>query len=196
MMSDMKENRRSFHPALLILLVIPLLGVFGALITVARSGGLGSQLATPLPVPTQPTSILIGRTAPNFELETLEGETLRLSSLRGRLVFLNFWATWCEPCRRELPALQTFTEQQAGDGPLVLAINNGETAEQINPFLAENGVSGLTVLLDSGFAVEHQYEVDFFPSTFVVDAGGIVREMHLGELTLDDLNAFVAQYGS
>ena len=192
----MNDTSPRFHPALLVLLTLPLLGVIGALIMVYNAGGLSSELPTPLPVATLPTSLLIGRTAPNFELETLDGESVRLSSLRGRLLFLNFWATWCEPCRRELPALQAFTEQQSDDGPLVLAINNGETPDQINTFLAENGVSGLAVLLDTGFAVEQQYEVDFFPSTFIVDSGGIVREMHLGELTLDDLNAYTAQYGS
>lgn len=188
-------ERRSRYLIGGLLLLIPLLGIVGALLTISGSGGLNPALPTPLPAATLPTSQLIGRTAPNFELETLDGETVRLSSLRGRVVFLNFWATWCEPCRRELPAFERFMADQPADGPLILALNNGETPEQIRPFLAENGGSALTVLLDSGYAVEQLYDVNFFPSTFVVDAGGVVRDMHLGEMTLDDLNAYVAQFG-
>jgi peroxiredoxin len=184
-----------FNPRLLILLMLPIMGVIGAFITLLANNPSASTV--PPPLPTQLASRLIDRTAPNFELAALDNSgSVRLSSLRGRVVFVNFWATWCEPCRRELPAFQTFTQQQADNGPVILAVNTGETAEQIQPFLDENGVSGVTVLLDSDLAVQDLYTVNLFPSTFVIDASGVVRELHLGELKLDELNAYVEQYSA
>lgn len=183
-----------FNPRFLILLALPILGVIGAFITLLTNNPSGSTV--PPPLPTQLASRLIDRTAPNFELAALDNSgSVRLSSLRGRVVFVNFWATWCEPCRRELPAFQTFTQQQADDGPVILAVNTGETPEQIYPFLEENGVSGVNVLLDSDLTVQDLYMVNLFPSTFVIDASGVVRDLHLGELKLDELNAYVEQYG-
>ncbi len=195
-MTDQPPQRPSPSPLLIILLVLPMLGVFGALVTFIASGGLAPPNPTPPPLPTLPPSPLVGRSAPNFELATLEGGTLRLSSLRGQVVFLNFWATWCEPCVRELPAFQAFMQQQGEGGAVILAINNGETPEQISEFLAENNVSGLPVLLDSDYDVQNRYDVIVFPTTFVVDPGGVVREAHRGELTEDALNAYAEQYGA
>ncbi len=193
-MSEQSPSRLS--PTLIILLVLPLLGIVGALLTIFASGGLAPPDPTPQPLPTLPVSLLINRSAPNFELAALEGDSLRLSSLRGRVVFLNFWATWCEPCRRELPTFQTFMQSQGEDGAVILAINNGETPEQITEFLAENNVGGIPVLLDSDFALQDRYEVSFFPTTFVIDAGGVVRDVRLGEITLEDLNTYTEQYGA
>jgi thiol-disulfide isomerase/thioredoxin len=186
-----QTSPRSPINGVIILLVIAMLGFVAAGVFIAVNGGLNRAPPTPLPV-TQPVSLLLDRPAPNFELLNLDGEAVRLSNFRGRVVFLNFWATWCEPCIRELPALEAFQEAQGEDGALVLAINNGETAEQINDYFRENGFGGLLVLLDSEFEVQDSYNVNFFPTTFVVDASGTVRDMHRGEITQEDLEAYVA----
>jgi thiol-disulfide isomerase/thioredoxin len=190
---------RKFNP--LVLLLVPLLGVVGAVLTIVANGGLNSTPPTPAPV-TLASSRLVGRAAPNFELPTLESAlansdgTLRLSSLRGRLVFVNFWATWCEPCVRELPAFEQFVAEQGEDGAAILAVNIGEEVQVIQAFLAENGIEGIPVLLDSTYRAQTAYEAALFPSTFVIDPSGILRELHLGEMTLDDLNGYVEQFGS
>lgn len=185
---------KRLNPTLLVLLIIPLMGIVGALIAVYAGGGLAPAPPTPAPVTLQ-VSPLIGRPAPNFDLETLYGGSVRLSSLRGRPVFLNFWATWCEPCRRELPAFQAFMAQQDEGGPIILAINAGETVEKIEAFLTENSVAGIPILLDPDFGVNTAYRADRIPVTYVIDPAGVVRDMHLGEMKLDDLRAYVEQYG-
>jgi thiol-disulfide isomerase/thioredoxin len=96
----------------MLLSLLPLLGISAALLMLISSGGANSSIvSTPLPV-TQAASRLAGRAAPNFELASLNGDPIRLSSMRGRVVFLNFWATWCEPCKREMPAFQRFMQEQ------------------------------------------------------------------------------------
>jgi thiol-disulfide isomerase/thioredoxin len=189
-----QPERRRIQPVLLALLLIPLLGIAGALIAVYASGGLNPPPPTPLPVTAQ-ASPLLERAAPNFDLETLYGGSVRLSSLRGRPVFLNFWATWCEPCLRELPAFVDFMAEQPEGGPVILAVNSGEPAARIEAFLAEQGIKGIPILLDLDYSVSTAYGADRIPMTFVIDAAGVVREMHVGELKLDDLRAYVEQYG-
>jgi thiol-disulfide isomerase/thioredoxin len=113
------------------------------------------------------------------------------------MVFVNFWATWCEPCRRELPALQAFSQrEQTSNAPLILAVNIGETPEQIAPFFDELGISDLTVLLDTNWGVSDLYQTEVYPSTFVINPAGTVVDFHLGEITLDDLEDYVAEHGT
>jgi thiol-disulfide isomerase/thioredoxin len=191
--------QESSRPKLLWLLIIvmPLLGIGAAL--------LATQL--PLAAPVQPTQVaealptrvissdLLNQGAPNFELFRLDAEnSTRLSSLRGRVVFVNFWATWCEPCRREFPAFAAFTATQSADGPLILAVNVGESPEQINAFLDEIGVHSTRVLLDSDFQVSDRYQVEFYPSTFVINPAGRIAAFHPGEITLADLEDYVAEH--
>ncbi len=194
MTADPQPEHRRFNPALLVLLLIPLLGIIGALIAVYASGGLNPAPPTPLPVTAQ-ASPLLGRAAPNFDLETLYGGSVRLSSLRGRPVFLNFWATWCEPCTRELPAFMAFMAEQPAGGPVILAVNAAEPAERIEAFLQEQGITGIPILLDPDFSVNTAYRADRIPMTYVIDAAGVVRDVHVGELKLDDLRAYVEQHG-
>lgn len=194
MTAEHQPARRRLNPALLALLLVPLLGAVGALAAVYASGGLNPAPPTPAPVTAQ-VSPLVGRPAPNFDLETLYGGSVRLSSLRGRPVFLNFWATWCEPCTRELPAFMAFMAEQPEGGPIILAVNAGEPAARIEAFLTEQGVGGIPILLDPDFRTNTAYRADRIPMTYVIDAAGVVRDRHVGELTLNDLRAYVERYG-
>jgi thiol-disulfide isomerase/thioredoxin len=167
-----------------------------ALLMLISSGGANSSIvSTPLPV-TQAASRLAGRAAPNFELASLNGDPIRLSSMRGRVVFLNFWATWCEPCKREMPAFQRFMQEQGKDGAVILAINIGDKPEDILEFLDDNNVSSIPILLDNDYVVQTAYSASLFPTTFVIDPAGIVQDMHLGEMTFDDLTGYVDQIRS
>lgn len=189
----MTAEQRSRLSTLILLSLLPLLAISAALLMLISSGGGSSTSPTPLPV-TQAVSRLAGRAAPNFELTALEGGTVRLSSMRGRVVFLNFWATWCEPCKREMPAFQRF--MQAQTDAVILAVNIGDKPEDIQKFLDDNNVSGIPVLLDTEYQVQTAYSASLFPTTFVIDPSGIVRDMHLGEMTLADLNGYVDQIRS
>lgn len=182
---------------LIIFLIFPILGIIAALVLAISEGTLvGNVIPTPLPVtdvPYQATSLL-DQPAPDFGLEGLDGQGYRLSDYRGQIVFVNFWATWCPPCREELPAFMEFGDDPASKGAVILAVNAGETADQINQYFSENGMTGLNVLLDSRLDVYTAYGIQVMPTTFIIDQTGVIRDRHFGALTLDELFAYVDQF--
>jgi len=123
--------------------------------------------------------VLIDNLAPDFTLTNLEGETITLSSLRGMPIMLNFWATWCGPCRNEMPYIQEVYEQWQDSNLLVLTINDREDPSKVHQFMQENDLSFL-VLLDSDGYVFSKYEIKYIPTTFFIDEGGIIREKRIG----------------
>jgi cytochrome oxidase Cu insertion factor (SCO1/SenC/PrrC family) len=134
------------------------------------------------------TAVRVGAPAPAFTLPTLDGRRVSLADQLGRPVLLNFWATWCMPCRQELPLLA----RAAATHPqlAVLALDQGEAQDTVRAFLAGMPDAARLVLLDGGRATGSEYAVTGLPVTVAVDAGGTVRAVHVGELTpaaLDDL---------
>ena len=134
----------------------------------------------------------VGDPAPDFELATLDGGTARLSDFRGRPVILNFWATWCAPCRLEMPELQRAQTEfdAAGEGPIVLTINEGDSAEQVGEFFAEVGLT-LTALLDSEGEVGTTYGAFFLPTTIIIGPDGAVVAVHRGMISRDQLDMYL-----
>lgn len=132
---------------------------------------------------------VVGAVAPDFALPNLDGETLRLSELRGQNVLLNFWATWCLPCRDEMPAIQA---RYNHGGFAVLAVDFGETRQQVSGFLAEIGVE-LPVLLDEDGRVQELYRVRGYPTTFFIDRRGVIRAMHIGQMSEADIDRYLQQ---
>jgi peroxiredoxin len=185
--------RRGRSPALLIFLLFPILGLVAAGIIVMTENR-AIQEATPAAVtlPTSPPQRqLTGEPAPDFEVRTLAQTTTKLSDYRGRIVFLNFWATWCGPCERELPAFQAFMAQQPDDGPIVLAVDMGETFDQVNAYLTERNITGFPILLDARYVVSDQYGIGPIPVTYVIDKEGIIRYSKFGEMKADDLSGYL-----
>lgn len=133
----------------------------------------------------------VGAMAPDFALQNLDGETVTLSGLRGQVVLVNFWATWCAPCRAEMPAIEARYNR---GGFQVLAIDFGESADQVQGFLDEIGVA-LPVLLDSDGSVQELYRVRGYPTTFIIDESGIVRFFHIGQMGEADLQSYLSQLG-
>ncbi|MCP3740954.1 TlpA family protein disulfide reductase [Rossellomorea sp. BNER] len=121
----------------------------------------------------------IGSVAPAFSLESVEGEEVKLTDLVGKKVILNFWATWCPPCKEEMPELQSFYEKNK-DEVEVLAINMDPDAE-IKSFLKDYGVT-FPVLLDDNDIVNQLYEVMSMPTTIVIDKNGKITAKHIGAL--------------
>ena len=142
-------------------------------------GGL-ALIASRLASTTLPTDV--GQRAPDLALETLDGQTVRLSELRGRVVLLNFWATWCVPCRAEMPEIQSAYETNRARGFEVLAINLQERPDEIRPFLSELGLT-FPVLLDRDGAVARQYLARALPASYLVDREGIIRYGRIGTLS-------------
>ncbi|AHF04459.1 alkyl hydroperoxide reductase [Marichromatium purpuratum 984] len=122
--------------------------------------------------------------APEFGLDTPAGETLRLADYRGRVVILNFWATWCPPCRAEMPSMQRAYEALAGDGVEILAINVDEDAATVADFGARLGL-GFPLLVDPGSTVTLDYGVRGLPTSYVIDPEGRVALELLGDLAWD-----------
>lgn len=121
----------------------------------------------------------VGGPAPNFTLKSFEGRDVTLSALRGKVVLLNFWATWCEPCKKEMPAIQTAYEQYKSHGLVVLAVNFGERSDNLAA-LVHHGQMTFPILLDPDLKVAEAYAVRSLPVTFFIDAKGMIRERIFG----------------
>jgi cytochrome c biogenesis protein CcmG, thiol:disulfide interchange protein DsbE len=122
-----------------------------------------------------------GFAAPDFDLETLGGDRLRLSDLQGQVVVVNLWATWCPPCRAEMPALQQLYEAHRDEGLVVVAVNatDQDSATAARTFVADHGLT-FPVALDTRGEASRAYALQAMPSTFVVDRQGVIREVLIG----------------
>ena len=120
-----------------------------------------------------------GLHAPEFSLPSLSGSTMALSSLRGKVVLIDFWAQWCEPCKKELPQLDKLSKEYAGKGVVIVAVNIDKQRENAERMVKQLGVS-LPVLLDPAGSVAGSYDLPKMPTSFVVDKKGIVRYVNEG----------------
>jgi thiol-disulfide isomerase/thioredoxin len=132
---------------------------------------------------------VVGRPAPAFQLQTLEGAPASLDGYRGRPVIVNFWATWCEPCKQEMPALQA--ESAAHPDLVVLGVDNVESAVKVKPYVDQLGVR-FPILLDQDGSVMERYQVTGLPTSFFIDRSGALRSLYRGALTEDTLRSSVA----
>jgi len=139
-----------------------------------------------------PAAPKAGSPAPDFELETLSGEQLRLQDLRGKPVVINFWATWCIPCEAEMPLLQdSYTRYPELK---LLAVNFAETSETVQTFVDKHGLS-FDILLDPRALVQNLYRVRGYPTTYFVDEGGMIQAVHIGVLNQRHLDKYLEQIG-
>ena len=140
------------------------------------------------------TPDLTGRQAEDFTLSDLAGKPVKLSSLRGKVVLLDFWATWCGPCRIELPSIQKLHREFKGRGLVVLGINQGETALKVRPFLKKYGYD-FGILLDQQQRVGDRYQVSGIPSLFIIDRAGTISTHFVGVRDEDTLREALARAG-
>jgi len=122
-----------------------------------------------------------GRPAPALQALDLQGKTWTLAALRGRAVVLNFWATWCPPCRAEMPSLQQLAEIYGPDRLVVLALNVGEGPRRITQYLQSSGLE-LTVLLDPKSEIARTWGATALPTTYLIDTEGRPRQRLRGEV--------------
>lgn len=144
------------------------------------------------PIAGDTTGATVGQPAPNFSLTTPEGETVELARLRGAPVVLNFWATWCGPCRAEMPELQAIYEDRRPRGLHVIGVDIQDSAEAVTAFRRSLGITFPTPL-DSDGAVTRRYLVRGVPTTIVIDSDGIVRDIHVGPINRRALDQKLAQ---
>ncbi len=117
--------------------------------------------------------------APDFTLRSLDGVNLRLAEQRGRVVMVNFWATWCGPCRQEMPHLSRLYEKYRASGFTLLGVNVDEDAKQAAATAGRLGVK-FPVLFDGSKSVSKLYDLQSMPSTVLIDRDGRVRYLHRG----------------
>lgn len=125
--------------------------------------------------------LVVGKAAPDFSLTDLNDKPHRLSDFRGKVVFLNFWATWCAPCREEMPSMEVLNKSFEKDGLVVLAvsIDRVTTTKDIPPFVKSLNLT-FPVLIDSWGITDKPYKRLGVPETFIIDQQGIVREIIIG----------------
>jgi peroxiredoxin len=121
-------------------------------------------------------------TAPDFTLRTMNGPNLRLAEQRGRVVMVNFWATWCGPCRQEMPHLNRLYEKYRASGFVLLGVNVDDDAANAVALATKLGIA-FPVLLDTDKGVSKLYDLSTMPSTVLIDRDGKVRYVHRGYLT-------------
>jgi thiol-disulfide isomerase/thioredoxin len=198
---DAAARRGRPSPALILFALLPLAGLIiavGVLLADRDTAGRGDAQANDGAVgvavaPTRPPLVRLDYPADEFIAPTLDGSAVALSDYRGRVVFLNFWGTWCPPCVRELPALEQFAREQGADGAAVLASNNTEDAETITTYLDDNDITldHVEVLLDIENTVYRRFAIPAMPTTYVIDGEGIVRYVKYGELKLEELYGYL-----
>jgi len=137
--------------------------------------------------------ISVGDQAPDFKLITLSGETIALEDLRGHPVLINFWATWCGPCRLEMPAFQERYVQYKPD-LRVIAVNFDENKEDVQTFVNELELT-FDILLDPGAEVQKLYQIRGYPTSFFIDADGIIQVQHIGLIVESQLDEYLAEIG-
>lgn len=135
-------------------------------------------------------SVEVGQTAPNFAFVWEDGQGADLASLQGRPVIVNFWATWCGPCRAEMPELVAM--HNVASDLVVLEVNTQESLAAVQPFAQEFGMT-MPVLLDEAGALRKLYGVRSMPTTLFINRQGIVTARWAGLLTGDQLSQFVTQ---
>lgn len=135
-----------------------------------------------------------GARAPDFTLSSLAGEPVNLASLRGRPVLINFWATWCEPCKLEMPFLEERHRRYQERGLAVLAVDFDEPAEAVAAFRDELGLT-FELLLDPGGRVQRLYQVRGYPSSYFIDEAGVIRVVQIGVMTEGQLDRHLAELG-
>ncbi|MFQ5343028.1 MAG: redoxin domain-containing protein [Anaerolineae bacterium] len=135
-------------------------------------------------------TVKMGQPAPDFTLRGPSGETIRLTDFAGQPLLVNFWATWCPPCRLEMPLLEQTYEKLKDDGLVVLAVDVQEGPELANPYIAEMGLT-FPVALDRAGAVASAYRVTGLPTSVFVDANGVVTDIHRGALVESTLQGYL-----
>lgn len=146
-----------------------------------NSGGAG------MVAPNAPSGLKVGQAAPDFKLQTLDGDEVSLSDLLGEKVILNFWATWCPPCREEMPEMEKF-HQEFGEEVHVLAVNTtgSETKKDAVPEFVREGGYTFPILLDKDLQVTNDYQAISIPTTYFIGTDGVIQQKRkVGPMTYE-----------
>ena len=160
----------------------------------AGAGAPPSEVLATQPPRISAPGLKIGSPAPDFDLMRPDGGRVRLADQLGQVVLLNFWATWCGPCRIEMPLIQEAYDTYKDRGFVALGVNFDEPAEAVSAFAEELQIS-FPLLLDPGGEVQRQYLIRGYPTTVILDREGRIQVYHIGSLTKSQLDADLKQVG-
>lgn len=138
-----------------------------------------------------PQQAEIGELAPDFELTSLSGESIRLSDLRGKAVLVNFWATWCAPCVLEMPNFQKYYENYPGKFE-ILAVSSGEEQDTVEKFVKDMRLT-FPIVMDPGSKVYALYRFRGYPTSYIIDKEGIIRFEQIGLMDEATLESYLTQ---
>jgi DsbE subfamily thiol:disulfide oxidoreductase len=144
-----------------------------ALLVVCGVAALGAWIAGRAPGPPRT------RVAPSFVLPDLQGKVVKMDDLRGKVVLVNLWTTWCPPCVQEMPTLEELSKKMAGRDFVLLAVSQDEDSRRVAPWIQERGLT-FSVLLDERGMVGAALGISGYPETFIVDRQGRIVHHHIG----------------
>ena len=147
-------------------------------------GGAGEATSTPITGLSEGPGPKVGQTAPDFEGATLDGDRVRLSDLKGKQVWINFWASWCPPCRAETPDIIAAFDQHKDRGLVLLMVNLGETADAARQYVQASKLNG-TVVLDPERSIAARYHINGIPTHIFIGADGSVQRIFVGSVNRD-----------
>lgn len=132
----------------------------------------------------------VRKRAPDFELTTFDGKGIRLEDLRGKVVLLNFWATWCPPCKAEMPDLNALHQQYGAEHDfLVLGVNDDESADVVGAFARQQGIAFPLLLDPHGLVMEKLFDVRYLPTSYIIDREGNIRDTWRGQIAREAMLA-------
>ncbi|KZL92901.1 TlpA family protein disulfide reductase [Clostridium magnum] len=126
----------------------------------------------------------------DFKLKDLNGKDVSLSDLKGKRVFLNFWASWCPPCKAEMPDIERLYEETKDSDLVILAVNLGEDKDTVKSFIDKNNYK-FRILLDSDQTVAEQYSITSIPTSFFIDKNGTIVAKKIGAMTYEEMKNYV-----
>ena len=147
-----------------------------------------SGLALPAPAP------VVGAPAPDFTLADLSGAEVSLASYKGQVVLLNFWATWCGPCKLEMPTLQQYSTDYRAQGLAVVGVDAGEPRADVQTFATGQHLS-FPILPDEKSTVTDLYRVSALPTTFIIDRQGMIVRQKMGMMNQAEVDGYLAEVG-
>ncbi|MGK0467336.1 TlpA family protein disulfide reductase [Clostridium sp.] len=128
----------------------------------------------------------------DFKLKDLNGKDVSLSDYKGKKVFLNFWASWCPPCKAEMPDIEKLYNETNDTDLVILAVNVGEIKSDVTSFLNDNKYN-FTVLLDSDQNISNQYNIKGIPTSFFIDTEGNIVSSKVGGMSLDEMKSYISK---
>jgi peroxiredoxin len=183
-MSESKQKKTNYLP--IILVGFGLMILIGAAVFQQASKGTTTTADNPFILP----PIEVDQPAPELTLSDLEGNQVSLSDFAGEVVLVNNWATWCPPCRQEMPEFQAYYEKYHGQGFQIVAVEAGQPKSEVEAFVKEQGLD-FVVLLDPENQSLVTFQNNSLPNSWVIDRRGNLRLAWLGAINLDTLEAYV-----